>query len=295
VGPSSRLVLLLGKFRANHEIQTLEAGGDRWEYLVGGAGDTTVVILPGGGATAEMMFEIVAALESRFRVVSLGYPATVVTAEPLIQGIHAIFDALGIQRAFLLGHSLGGLAAQAFALRHPELVEGMVLASTGFYHGARAWALPTFVRAMAHAPESLLTRFTAAQLRRITKNADAHEFWMEYFTEKMAEPEQAARQKAQSACLVDLARFFRRNPIGRNLDWVQSMPVLVITSDDDRGFTPAERKHLQGLYPKSELHAFPKGVGHGSFIVRPDEYAEAVTRFVGRVAAERVDPGRPVE
>lgn len=295
MGPSSRLVLLFEKFRATHATQKLDVAGDSWEYLVGGGGETTVAMLPGSGATAEVMFEIAAALESRFRVVSIGYPATVSTAGQLIAGLHAILDKLRTERVILLGHSLGGMAGQAFLVRHHERVHGMVLANTGFYRGARAWLMPALIQAIAHAPASLQIRFRLAQLTRSTKNAPAHDFWVEYFSEKMAEPEQAFLKKQQTACLIDLARFFQLNPIGPNLPWVESMPVLVITSDDDRGFTPAERRHLQALYPKSELHAFPRGVGHASFIVRPQEYSDAVARFVERVVLDRAELDRPVE
>jgi pimeloyl-ACP methyl ester carboxylesterase len=295
VGPSSRLVLLLEKFRAAHPIKTLDVNGDVWEYLVAGAGETTITMLPGAGGTAEVMFEIAAAIEPRFRVVSIGYPSAVFTAEQLIRGIHAILETLGVERTILLGHSLGGIAAQAFAIRHHDLVQGMVLANTGFYLGARAWMLPAVAQAMAHAPAPLLIRFTLGQMTRLTKHVEAHDFWLEYFSEKMAEPEQALRQKRQIACLIDLGRFFRLNPIGRNLDWVESMPVLVITAEDDRGFTRTEKKHLQALYPSSELHAFPRGVGHASFIARAREFSDAVARFAEHAATDRAELGRPLE
>jgi len=277
IGPSSRLVLLLEKFRATHSTRTLDLDGDRWHYITAGNTETTLVILPGAGGTAEVMFEIVSALERSYRVVSIGYPASVSAAHRLIRGVLAILEENGIGRAFLVGHSLGGMLAQAFALQSPECVQGMVLANTGFYRGARGWVMSVIVQAMAHAPASLLTRLTKSKMNRLTKNADAHEFWFEYFDEKFSEPEQVVRQKHQAACFLDLVRFLRQHPIRRDLDWVQSMPVLVITSEDERG-------SLQAIYPKSTVHSFPRGVGHASFVVRPREFSDAIASFVEKVA-----------
>jgi pimeloyl-ACP methyl ester carboxylesterase len=45
----------------------------------------------------------------------------------LAQDIAAVADALGLQRFVLVGHSLGGSAAAAYAAQHPERLAGLVL------------------------------------------------------------------------------------------------------------------------------------------------------------------------
>ena len=42
----------------------------------------------------------------------------------------ALMDELGIEHAYVLGHSMGGMIAQEFALNHPEKVDKLILAST---------------------------------------------------------------------------------------------------------------------------------------------------------------------
>src|SRR6266851_9979632 len=48
----------------------------------------------------------------------------------MVGDIVAVLDAAGIERAHVLGASLGGMAAQELAITHPERVDGLVLACT---------------------------------------------------------------------------------------------------------------------------------------------------------------------
>ena len=52
------------------------------------------------------------------------------TLDGLVADLAAAFDALGLARADLLGHSLGGMVALRFTLAHPERVASLVLMDT---------------------------------------------------------------------------------------------------------------------------------------------------------------------
>lgn len=52
------------------------------------------------------------------------------TTDDLADDLAALIAALGFSRAHVLGTSFGGMVAQAFALRHPTLVHGLVLGAT---------------------------------------------------------------------------------------------------------------------------------------------------------------------
>ena len=60
------------------------------------------------------------------------------TLDGLVADLVAAFDALGLARADLLGHSLGGMVALRLALAHPERVASLVLMDTS----ARPMPLP---------------------------------------------------------------------------------------------------------------------------------------------------------
>ena len=69
---SAQMAETLRAFRETHSTRVLLVGMDRWEYILGGKGGRTIVMIGGGGSTAESMFSINAALESNCQVVSLG-------------------------------------------------------------------------------------------------------------------------------------------------------------------------------------------------------------------------------
>jgi hypothetical protein len=45
-------------------------------------------------------------------------------------------------------------------------------------------------------------------------------------------------------------------------------------------------KHLRALYPTSTVHEFPRDAGHASFIVRPQEFSDAIASFVENVVVK---------
>src|SRR4030095_1442391 len=61
------------------------------------------------------------------------------TLAGLAADLAAAFDALGLARVRLLGHSLGGMVALRFALAHPQRVASLVLMDTS----ARPLQMPT--------------------------------------------------------------------------------------------------------------------------------------------------------
>ena len=283
---SARWVQVLRVFRETHARKVLQVGNDAWEYIVGGAGEHSILIVGGGGSSAESMFSVNAALESSAQVISVTIPTTASTIELVIEGIQAIMDSLQLRQAVFLGHSLGGMVIQSFAVRHSERVAGLVLSNTGFYLGARAKWLPAFVALMARAPEALLLRAIHSQMNRLLKPAPAADFWRRFYLDELNQPGAGARLKHQGILMLDAFRFFRDHPISPSLPWAQSIPVQVISSEDDRGFTKRETDFLASLYRRSETTRFPKVTGHLSFLTRQDEYIEAVQRLIARISTE---------
>jgi pimeloyl-ACP methyl ester carboxylesterase len=105
----------------------------------GGRGGVPVLFVHSFAGTSAHWAAQLAHLRRSRRAVALnlrghggsGAPADHDYAVPsLAQDIASVADALGLQRFVLVGHSLGGSAAAAYAAQHPERLAGLVLVGT---------------------------------------------------------------------------------------------------------------------------------------------------------------------
>lgn len=113
-----------------------EAGGKRLRYLDFGAGDPPIVFVHGFGADLNTWMFNQPALAERHRTIALdlsGHGGStkvldfVLDAAGFAADIDHVLAALGIDRVHLVGHSLGGAIAAAFATSHPERVASLTL------------------------------------------------------------------------------------------------------------------------------------------------------------------------
>lgn len=105
-------------------------------YLIGGEGPPLVLIHGGGAASAESDWESnLEFLAHHYRVYApdlVGYgksdkPRLDYTTRFFNKFFDDYMTAMGLERTNLLGHSLGGGVALAYALNHPDRVEKLVL------------------------------------------------------------------------------------------------------------------------------------------------------------------------
>ncbi len=286
----SEFIETLRQFGELHPNQLLNAGGDRWEFLESGQGSNTVVIVGGGGSTARSMLPVHAALSRDAHVISIGIPAKAMSLDDVVRGIEAILDSQGVNQAVFLGHSLGGMVVQYFALCRPHRVAGLVLSGTAFYLGVRSYILPLVCRSMAMAPEAMLVRLVKSQMDRLLSSAPDRQFWISFYGDELNLPEAGARLKYQLRLLAECAIFFRRHPIASTAPELTSIPVEIIYVEDDRGFTKREIASLAGSYKNAQTAILPRGTGHLSFLTRHDEYMRIVRKFLQEIAPPKSLP-----
>ncbi len=108
-------------------------------YEIHGSGEP-LILLPGGFMTVEAMGALVPQLAATRRVIGVelqGHGHTADIERPLrfewmADDIAALIGQLGFARADIFGYSLGGGVALQTAIRHPEVVRKLALASTAF-------------------------------------------------------------------------------------------------------------------------------------------------------------------
>ncbi len=128
-------------------------------YEVHGEGEP-LILLHGAYMTADMMGPLVSGLSARRRVIVPeleGHGRTALTDRPLSyeqmgDDVAGLAAELGVDRVDVVGYSMGGGAALQTAIRHPQLVRKLVVASASFrFDGMPAVAremFPTITPAM---------------------------------------------------------------------------------------------------------------------------------------------------
>jgi pimeloyl-ACP methyl ester carboxylesterase len=111
---------------------------ERWTARDGAAtGRPPLVIVPGLTAAAGEWVALARAARARGPVIipdllgpGAGRPPAATTIATLSDALAGLLDALGVARACLLGHALGGIVTLHCTLYHPQRVAALVLAST---------------------------------------------------------------------------------------------------------------------------------------------------------------------
>lgn len=127
-------------------MATLDIDGAHLAYEVEGAGPHTVAFFHGWCSKAAHWDAQAAALASTHRVVrwdrrGMGRSTTDTPAaspDRHAADLLALLDVEGIERATVVGHAGGGPSAVAFAARHPDRTEGLILVDSRIHQPAPA-------------------------------------------------------------------------------------------------------------------------------------------------------------
>jgi pimeloyl-ACP methyl ester carboxylesterase len=122
---------------AHDHGRTLTSRGLTWNYYRLGAGPV-IVWLTGGTRRAALAFALLEDLSSDHTVLTVDYPP-MRTIDEFIDALDTIRAAEGVQRCVLVGQSYGGFLAQAYVAARPEVVEQMVVSSSGPADYSRGW------------------------------------------------------------------------------------------------------------------------------------------------------------
>ncbi|MCW3041616.1 MAG: hypothetical protein JWM31_3521 [Solirubrobacterales bacterium] len=113
----------------------VDVNGLHMYYEIHGEQGTPLVLLHGGVMTIDLTFaELIPALSRKHRVIAVEFQAHGRTADierdlsypDLAADVIALLDHLGIDRAHVLGHSMGGGVALELAVAHPGRVRSIV-------------------------------------------------------------------------------------------------------------------------------------------------------------------------
>jgi len=183
--------------------------------------------------------------------------------------------ALGVERANVIGISMGGFVSLHLALRHPDLVEKLVLVSTSA--GGK-----TAVQASAETLALLNNRESGAEPGEIARNTYTRIMGPGYAASHPREMEtivENARYRPQT-----IASYFRQlqaiagHDASQQLTRIQ-IPTLVIHGEVDPLVPPANGQSLAQHIPGAKHITYP-GVGHIPIIENAEQFNRDVLAFL---------------
>src|SRR5262245_27506160 len=124
------------RMRKRCGVAIFDNGGAKTRFLLEGQGPL-VVLIHGVGARLENWDGVARCLTNEFRVLRYdlrGHGGSTRAPGPyslplFADDLKALLDHVGVDKANIVGHSLGGMIAQMFALRHAGVVRRLALLS----------------------------------------------------------------------------------------------------------------------------------------------------------------------
>ena len=278
---------------ADEDSRFVGVNGLEVHYKESGSGSPTLILLHGFGASLFSWHMVMEPLAASGRILAYDRPGFGLTQRPMpgawsdrnpyspeaqVDLLVGLMDALGVERAVLVGNSAGGTVAVQTALRYPERVQALVLVDAAIYTGVGApeWAQPLLATPQMEHLGPLIVRGIRARGRTFIQRA-----WHDpgaITPEVYAGYEKPLRADNWDRALWELTVAGRSPGLEQRLSELD-MPVLVVTGDDDRIVPTAESLRLAQDIPAAGLAVIP-ACGHVPQEERPEAFLEAVISFL---------------
>jgi pimeloyl-ACP methyl ester carboxylesterase len=253
-----------------------------WEEQ--GTGEPLLLIM-GLGFPASLWYRVRPALAERHRVISFDNRGTGATGpvpgpypiEAMAADAAAVLDAAGVDRAHVLGISMGGLIAQELTLANPERVTSLILAAT--HPGGEATVLPEpevlqLLQTRTDLPLEESYRVTIPVAYAAKTAADVIDADI---AARLGNPTSAEGYTNQLLGGMAYSGAADRLP-------TVGVPTLCLHGSDDRLVPPVNSETLASLVPGARVHIID-GAAHMLFSDAPEAFVDAVVGFTWSLAA----------
>ena len=246
---------------------------------------SAIVLIHGHPFSRRMWSGQLDALSDRFRVVAPDLPgygespprAETITPRGLADSVVELMDGIDVERATVVGLSLGGLVAMELGLGYPERVDGLVLTAT--------------TAAPLTEEEAAMRRSTAERLERDGMLDHALEMAGRLFgPDARREPAlvlpviETMLTTSPAGAAAALRGRAERPPYHELLPALR-VPSLVLAGDADFFSTAEITAQLVAALPDPEVVILP-GIGHMPNLESPEAFDQAVGAFADRNASD---------
>jgi class 3 adenylate cyclase len=251
-------------------------------YQLFGDGPRNIVYAPGFVSHVEHVWEYPQARHFHSRLGALGRvvmfdkrgtgmsdrAAAMPTMDERMDDIRAVMDAVGFDRAVLIGISEGGAMCQLFAATHPERVESLVLIGT--YGSYREWVMTgaAFEAFLTHIDQGWGTGRSAETFAPSLANDPAFVSWWAKFERLGASPG-AVKALMRMNADIDVRAIMPSIKV----------PTLVWHRTGDRRVNVEAARYMARIIPNAKLVERP-GDDHITIAGNVDQLLDDVEEFV---------------
>ncbi len=256
-------------------MPAIEVRGVNLHYEVYGSGDP--VILSHGLLDNCSIWKAQAEIMARRHTVVLydhrghglsGKPRGDYSVRSLTEDLRGLITGLGLERAALVGHSLGGMVALCLAIEHPDLVSKLALVCTTASLLPRMPITGRLMAGMGYLmPYGMFTR-KVMRLRVSEPGVDLVSAGPDRTT-------QTPKHVAYACGKGLLTGYDLRSSVSR----VRAL-TLILAGDKDRGAPVAMSRFLHRRIRGSRLHII-RNCGHIPMLEKPEEFNRILTDFLG--------------
>ena len=234
---------------------------------------TLLVLLHGFPLDHHLWEEVVPLLEDTFDLIipdlrGFGDSTTIDSPHSIddyASDIAGLLDSLGIQKAAIVGHSMGGYVALAFARLYPERVSGLGLVSS---------------QVLADTPERKEGRYKSAEDVSANGIGSVVDAMTPKFTadERLQSYARSSMEKQQPAAYIGALKAMAGRPDSTSLLSSFQFPVVIIHGDAD-SLIPIDRaREVKAALPEAHLVEI-RGAGHMPMIEAKEKTAEALRKL----------------
>ena len=199
----------------------------------------------------------------------VGYPA-------LVADLEGFLDDQGLDSAVLIGHSMGGKTAMAYALEHPSMVGALVVVDIApVRYDSRFTEL---FDVLSRLDLSMIESREAAdrQLARFLSDLRLRQYLLQNLRVSGGRSEWRINIEALSRRLEDILTF-PDVPKGTQYPG----PALFLYGTESDYVQPASASVISGYFPYARLRPV-NGAGHWVYSEQPEFFMNALTRFLGK-------------
>ncbi|MBR9849827.1 MAG: alpha/beta hydrolase [Rhodobacteraceae bacterium] len=266
---SNPLIQSRDAFAAEHPEKRITLNGREWGYIDVGQGPV-LLLIPGTLGRCDVFWQQIEALKGRLRIVAATYPATGGIAD-WAGDLVSLMDHLNIDKAAVLGSSLGGYVAQYFAGATPERMTKLLAANT----------LDTVVGISTRMPYALdLMNAPIEDIRAGFGNGLGQ--WREAHPEQSDVVDLLMMEVGGRIPEAELRARLNATKTGPELPppAIPASDIVTIEADDDPLIPPDMRAGVRARLSPSVAYRYLSG-GHFPYIARPDTYTALLEQVMG--------------